>query len=111
MWGYGHCLVFASAAAVGAGLAVAVDHVTHEADVRASVAGFAVAVPVAVYLLVVWVLHVIPRGRGPVAVAFPVVAVLVLATPLTPVPVQLTAVLVAALVTAAVLTSSRVTTV
>src|SRR4029453_5734649 len=34
-WGYGHYLVFASAAAVGAGLAVNVDQVTHRAAIGA----------------------------------------------------------------------------
>jgi low temperature requirement protein LtrA len=90
-WGYGHYLVFASAAAVGAGLAVAVDR-------NDRVGGFAVAVPVAMYLLAVWVLHVRPRQRGLVTVAYPATAVLVLATPFTPVSVELTAALLAALV-------------
>ena len=39
MWGYGHYLIFASAAAVGAGLAVSVDQATHHAKVSAAGAG------------------------------------------------------------------------
>ena len=35
VWGYGHYFVFASAAAVGAGLAVAVDQATHHAEISA----------------------------------------------------------------------------
>ncbi len=50
VWGYGHYLVFAAAAAVGAGLAVSVDQATHHAKVSAAGAGFAVAVPVAVFV-------------------------------------------------------------
>src|SRR5438067_1580398 len=65
-WGYGHYLVFASAAAVGAGLTVAVDRVTG-APVGARLAGYAVAVPVAVYLLSVTFLHRV-RRRGAVPV-------------------------------------------
>jgi low temperature requirement protein LtrA len=50
-WGYGHYVVFASAAAVGAGLAAAVDQATGKAEAlshRGATA--AVAVPVALYL-------------------------------------------------------------
>jgi low temperature requirement protein LtrA len=105
VWGYGHYFVFASAAAVGAGLAVAVDHETGAAHAPAVVAGYAVAAPVAVYLLAVWVLHVWPHQRGPVTVAFPAAAVLALATPFTAAPVQLTALLLAVLVAITVLTT------
>jgi len=79
LWGYGHYFVFASAAAVGAGLAVAVDHATHHADISRVAAGAAVSVPVAVYLLCLWFLH----GRSePTAVA-PLVVSGVLAMPFT----------------------------
>ena len=50
-WGYGHYVVFASAAAVGAGLAAAVDQAAGSVDAlshRGATA--AVAVPVALYL-------------------------------------------------------------
>jgi low temperature requirement protein LtrA len=50
-WGYGHYFVFASAAAVGAGLAAAVDHAAGTGEGlshRGAMA--AVAVPVAIYL-------------------------------------------------------------
>src|SRR5918992_1539403 len=83
-WGYGHYLIFASAAAVGAGLAVAVDHETHKAHLGGVAAGYAVAVPVAVYLFSVWLLHVRPHQRGPIGAAYPAAAVLVLLAPLTP---------------------------
>jgi low temperature requirement protein LtrA len=91
VWGYGHYFVFSSAAAVGAGLAVAVDGV----DVPA-----AVSLPVAVYLIVVWALHIRPHRhhRTAKAVAFPVAAALVLATLLTPWPLPLTALVLAAMV-------------
>ena len=48
MWGYGHYFVFAAAAAVGAGLAVAVDQATGHSDLTDSQAGLAVTVPVSV---------------------------------------------------------------
>jgi low temperature requirement protein LtrA len=98
IWGYGHYLIFASLAAVGVGLAVSVDYDIHVAHVSGVAAGYTVAVPVAVFLLVGWVLHVCPHQRGPVAAAYPVAAVLVLGTPFTPAPVHLTAAVLAALV-------------
>ena len=73
VWGYGHYFVFAAAAAVGAGLAVSVDHVTHHAEITDVAAGAAVAVPVAVYLVCLWFLH----GRSEPSVATRVVAPLV----------------------------------
>jgi len=96
-WGYGHILVFASAAAVGAGLAVAVDHDLHVAHVGALPAALATTVPVAVFVLVVWLLHLDHERMRRASAAFPVAAVLILATSFTPVPVHLTAVLMAVL--------------
>ena len=98
LWGYGHYFIFASAAAVGAGLAVGVDHATHHAEISSTLAGYAIAVPVAVYLFFVWLLHVRPHQRGLLLLAFPIAAVLALLTPLTPAPIELLAVLLVALV-------------
>jgi hypothetical protein len=97
----GHYVVFASAAAVGAGLQVAVDHDTHHFTGSTLVTGYAIALPVAVFLLTVWLLLV--RGRPDqhtpqVRWAYPVAAVAVLATPFLGAPVHLTALVLAALV-------------
>ncbi|MCP3804734.1 low temperature requirement protein A [Allokutzneria sp. A3M-2-11 16] len=97
-WGYGHLVIFASAGAVGAGLEVAVDLRTGADGVPEFAAGMATAVPVASYLLGVWALHVLPRGRSPLAIAFPVVAVLVAVSPLAGASLYVTAVLVGLLV-------------
>ncbi|CAL9442735.1 low temperature requirement protein A [Streptomyces sp. enrichment culture] len=56
-WGYGHYLIFASAAAIGAGLEVAVEHAVGAAHISATAAAAAVTLPSALYLLLVWVLH------------------------------------------------------
>jgi low temperature requirement protein LtrA len=56
-WGYGHFAVFASAAAVGAGLAVAVDEATGQTTIGAGEAAAAVAIPVAIYVAALWALH------------------------------------------------------
>ncbi len=50
--GYGHLVLFASVAATGAGLAVAVDVATHHAHVTPAVAAWAVAVPFTGFLAV-----------------------------------------------------------
>ncbi|MCQ4210556.1 low temperature requirement protein A [Streptomyces longispororuber] len=57
LWGYGHYVVFAAAAAVGAALAVNVAHVTGSralTDVRAAAV---YTVPVALFVTCVWLLH------------------------------------------------------
>jgi len=99
VWGYGHYLVFASAAAVGAGLAVNVDLVTHHAAIGPRAAAAAFTIPVALFLLAVWALQVRPHhlGRWPGAVV-PATALLVLASSLTPEPVLVTGLLTAAMI-------------
>ncbi|MGW0103597.1 low temperature requirement protein A, partial [Nocardia sp. NPDC003354] len=57
LWGYGHYLVFSSAAAIGAGLEVAVEQAVGEAHISTLAASAAVTVPTAVFLLTVWALH------------------------------------------------------
>ncbi|MEU2059784.1 low temperature requirement protein A [Streptomyces sp. NPDC013455] len=57
VWGYGHYLVFASAAAIGAGLEVAVEQAVGTAHISTLSASAAVTLPTALYLLTVWALH------------------------------------------------------
>ncbi|MGW0705959.1 low temperature requirement protein A [Streptomyces sp. NPDC002643] len=57
LWGYGHYLIFASAAAIGAGLEVAVEEAVHEAHISTLAASAAVTLPTALYLISVWALH------------------------------------------------------
>jgi len=61
-WGYGHYLLFAALAGVGAGLEVAVEAITHHIEVPDVVVGYVLAVPVAVVLILLWVLH-LPFSR------------------------------------------------
>ncbi|MEV7613910.1 low temperature requirement protein A [Streptomyces sp. NPDC089799] len=56
-WGYGHFVIFASAAAIGAGIEVAVEHATGEAHISTVAANLAVCVPAALYMAFVWLLH------------------------------------------------------
>jgi hypothetical protein len=108
VWGYGHYLVFASAAAVGAGLAVNVDLVTHDAAVGPRVAAAAFTVPVALFLLAVWALQVRPHhlGRWTGAVV-PAAALLVLAATLSSEPVLATGLLASAMIAVSLVTLQR----
>jgi low temperature requirement protein LtrA len=96
-WGYGHFLVFSSAAAVGAGLAVNVDLAVHHAEVGALGAAASFTVPVAVYVLTVWALQAPPsHAHGWRAALAPVVAAAVLAATFAPHPVLVAGLVVAA---------------
>jgi len=57
LWGYGHYLIFASAAAIGAGLEVAVEQAVGKAHISTLEASAAVTLPTALYFLTVWLLH------------------------------------------------------
>jgi low temperature requirement protein LtrA len=85
IWGYGHFAIFAALGALGAGLEVAVATAGHHAEVDPVVVGYAVAVPVAVFLVVLWAAHaplverVVIRPLG-IALAAAAVLLLPLAT-------------------------------
>jgi low temperature requirement protein LtrA len=99
VWGYGHYLIFAAAAAVGAGLAVNVDFLTSHAEVGARAAAAAFTVPVALFLTAVWALQVRPHHQvGRSSAVVPAAAVLVLASTFTSEPVLVTGLLVAAMI-------------
>ncbi|WP_022884051.1 low temperature requirement protein A [Glaciibacter superstes] len=54
LWGYGHYGIFAALAALGAGLEVAVEQTGDHLKVPAMAAGFGVAIPAAIFLLLLW---------------------------------------------------------
>jgi low temperature requirement protein LtrA len=97
-WGYWHLLVFASLAAVGSGLQVVAETVDRHGSLSGRAASLTLAVPVALFLVVLGLLHSwVYRYRGERAVArFSVTAVLVVlaavATP--PLPLALTVALI-----------------
>jgi len=76
VWGYGHYVVFSSAAAVGAGIGVAVDQAGHHAQISARGATLTVAIPVGLFLLSVWALHLGTPTRSAIRRAMPIVAAL-----------------------------------
>lgn len=57
LWGYGHYLIFTSAAAIGAGIEIAVEQAVDKAHISTLAASSAVTIPSAVFLLSVWFLH------------------------------------------------------
>jgi low temperature requirement protein LtrA len=96
IWGYGHLPLWAAAAAVGSGLALAIEQAAGHGTMDAVAAGYTVAIPVAAYLVVLFVLHGIPRlGRWTEGwpTALPIIAILVV--PLTGWGVLLTGVVLA----------------
>jgi low temperature requirement protein LtrA len=63
LWGYGHYGIFASLAALGAGLEVAVEQTGHHLEVPDLGVAYAVAVPVGAFLFLLWAVHapIVPR--------------------------------------------------
>lgn len=84
VWSYLHLIMFASVAAVGAGLALVIEEAAHHGEVSATTAAAAVTVPYALFLLSLWGMYVrrdeaaVRRFGVPVMVA--VVGALTLAT-------------------------------
>ncbi|MFH8366020.1 low temperature requirement protein A [Streptomyces sp. NPDC018031] len=78
LWGYGHYLVFGSAAAIGAGIEVAVEQAIGKAHVSTAAAAAAVTVPSALFLITVWLLHARHYKHGVGQLTLPVSAALVL---------------------------------
>jgi len=81
-WGYGHVLVFASGAAVGAGFAVMVDIATDQAEVSVRVGDYSIAIPVALYLVGLWLVRDRFAFNGAAQYVLPVFAGLSLIGPL-----------------------------
>jgi len=85
-FGYGHFIVLGTAAMVGPGLAVLADQATQHAEISRSGAGLALAIPAALFLLSLWVMHWLNGERGPTRWWAPIVATLVLAAAFSPWP-------------------------
>ena len=82
VWGYGHYVVLLSAAAIGAGLEVAVEHAVRQSEISGRAAAAVVTVPTAVFLFTVWALHARLGKSGAAQVLLPVASVAVLAVTL-----------------------------
>jgi low temperature requirement protein LtrA len=99
IWAYGHLLVFGATAMVGAGLAIVIDQVTHHAKISASEANLAVTLPIAIYVLSLWVIHEHSQARNQVdRLLHPVTVLLIVLTSFTGQAVLLTGILLVILV-------------
>jgi low temperature requirement protein LtrA len=103
-WGFGHYFVFSSAAAVGAGLAVRVDHYTHHSEASDLLSALSVTLPTAVLVVAIYVFHLVQHDRSRQTIAaFTGCALVVLAGTLTPIPEVVAGLACTALVVATVL--------
>ena len=57
LWGYGHYGLFASLAALGSGLKLAVEQTAHPLEISPVVTGYAVAAPAGLFVLLLWAVH------------------------------------------------------
>ncbi|WP_141585756.1 low temperature requirement protein A [Actinomadura sp. WMMA1423] len=57
VWGYGHYGIFAGLAALGAGLEVAVEQTGHHIQASPLAICYAVAIPTALFVLLLWIVH------------------------------------------------------
>ena len=57
LWGYGHYGLFASLAALGSGLEIAVEQTAHPLAISPVVTGYAVAAPAGLFVLLLWIVH------------------------------------------------------
>jgi len=108
-FGFGHYVVFASGAALGAGLAVRVDYWTHEGHASSLVSAALVTVPTATLLAAIWLI-LLRRERplGRTLLPFSVALVLILATTFTPLPEVAAGLVCAALLAVEVRTAALV---
>ncbi|MGW4922792.1 low temperature requirement protein A [Streptomyces parvulus] len=108
LWGYGHYVVFASAAAVGASLAVNVARVTGHAALTNVEAAATYTVPVALFITCVWLLHRrAAQASGMASVLTPLAALAVLATTFAPFTVLCTGVIASLMIGAHLLASRQ----
>lgn len=92
LWGYGHYFLFAAAAAVGAGLVVAVAYEQHETHgISYPLSAALTTVPVAIFLVVITILRAHPGRPKIIPWATSIAAALVLADTVIPAPLYVTA--------------------
>ncbi len=70
IWGYGHYFVFASLAALGAGIEVTIEAISHEIAASRLLVGYSVALPLAIFLIARYALYVRLGGERQVSRTF-----------------------------------------
>ncbi len=91
-YGYAHYFIFAAAGAFSAGIEVEIDVLTEHSKLGDVAASFTVTVPIAVFVLGVWLIAIRAHADRIVNIAVPLGALLVLFDPIIPIPITLTAV-------------------
>jgi low temperature requirement protein LtrA len=86
LWGYGHYGIFASLAALGAGLEVAVEQTAHHLEASPMSISYAVAIPTGVFVMLVWAVHapIVETPTIPTAASFAAVFIILLLPLATP---------------------------
>nr|WP_296774717.1 low temperature requirement protein A [Rhodococcus sp. (in: high G+C Gram-positive bacteria)] len=97
-YGYMHYFIFAAAGAFSAGIEVEIDVLTEHSTLGDVAASFTVTVPIAVFVLGVWIVAIRRNADKVVNIVVPAAAVLVLLDPVVPIPITLTAVVMVLLV-------------
>jgi low temperature requirement protein LtrA len=105
-WGYGHYLVLGAAAATGAGLSVAIDHATGAAQLTDRQTGATTTVPVAIYLVAVWLIHRRYKRSRLHQYTTPAAVLLILGSTFTAEPVLFAGILIAALLAVGLVSES-----
>ena len=87
LWGYGHYVIFASAAAIGAGLGVRIDYWNRAGEVSAMASGALITISVALLLAMIWTLHLRYHDASRrTLLPFAAAILIILAGTFTPVP-------------------------
>lgn len=89
-YGYLHYFIFASAAAFSAGVEVQIDSLTHESHLSPIAASYALALPVAIFIMAIWWLVIRKQASPLVKFSAPIASLLVLLDPLVPFPAVIT---------------------
>ena len=97
-YGYGHYFIFASAAAFAAGIEVEIARLTHHTELTFVQTSYAISVPIAVFLVAVWLVTMRGSCNRTVNIAMPTAAALVLLDPLLPIPATMITLVLIALV-------------
>ncbi len=90
-YGYGHYAIFAAAGAFSAGIELEVDRIDDRSALGEVAASFTVTLPIAIFLLGVWLLAIRAQAPRVINVVVPWGALLVLCDPLVPLPIAWTA--------------------
>lgn len=85
LWGYGHYIIFASAAAIGSGFAALIDASVEHSHGDPNAARWVISISIALYMFGLWLIrdrHILHRKSASLILVF---AVLILLTPLSPI--------------------------